>query len=61
LNFVRIQEARRLLTQTDLKLAQVAERVGFGNLTHFGRQFKRQTNFTPLQYKKLNKASKTLT
>ncbi|MGG4046184.1 helix-turn-helix domain-containing protein [Paenibacillus favisporus] len=33
----RIKEARRLLTGSNLKIADIAERVGFESMTHFGR------------------------
>lgn len=54
INSVRIREAQRLLRETDYKVIDIAERVGFGNISHFGRIFKEITHFSPLNYRKLN-------
>jgi YesN/AraC family two-component response regulator len=55
MNIVRIKEAQKLLRETNFKVADIAETVGFGNIAHFGRVFKENTNITPLQYRSLNK------
>lgn len=52
-NMTRIREAQRLLRQTDAKIIDIAEQVGYGNLSHFGRVFKQQTGLSPLQYRKM--------
>jgi len=52
LNRLRIGEAQALLENTSCSVSEIAERVGFGNLTHFGRTFKNATGFSPLQYRK---------
>lgn len=44
----RMAEARCLLLQTDLVMAQIAERVGYQHTVHFFRQF-RQVHGTPPQ------------
>lgn len=44
----RMAEARSLLLQTDLVMAQIAERVGYQHTVHFFRQF-RQLHGTPPQ------------
>ncbi|SCY94397.1 helix-turn-helix transcriptional regulator [Alkaliphilus peptidifermentans] len=54
-NSVRIREAQRLLRETDDKVIDIAEKIGYGNISHFGRVFKEVTSFTPLNYRKLNK------
>ncbi|GIO70272.1 hypothetical protein BCV73_23590 [Paenibacillus sp. SSG-1] len=56
LNNVRIKEARRLLTGSTLKIADIAERVGFESMTHFGRIFKDITSLSPLKYRQTYKA-----
>lgn len=48
---IRIQEAKRLLRQTDLKVYEVAERVGFGNPDYFVTQFEKVEHKTPTEYK----------
>lgn len=47
LNEVRINNAIKLLNQKDYPVAEVAERVGFSNLSNFNRIFKRITGQTP--------------
>ncbi len=54
LNSIRIKEAQKALRETRLKVINVAERVGFGNVAHFGRVFKSITGQTPLQYRRQN-------
>jgi AraC-like DNA-binding protein len=50
-NLVRIQEAQRLLQDTDDKVISIAEQVGFGSLVQFGRAFRQIANITPLRYR----------
>jgi AraC-like DNA-binding protein len=44
---VRVEEARRLLLDTPLKVYEVSEKVGFLNPEHFSRVFKRHTGLSP--------------
>jgi len=44
---VRMEEARKLLMDTQLKVYEVSERVGYLNPEHFSRVFKRFTGLTP--------------
>lgn len=53
INAKRIDAARDLLLETDAKIIDIAYHVGFDNLTHFHRQFKRQTNLTPNEYRQM--------
>lgn len=48
----RVRRAQELLTQTDLSITEVAEEVGFENITYFERVFKKYTEKRPLQYRK---------
>lgn len=47
----RIQKAVELLTKTDLKVYEVAEKVGYSNLSYFSRVFKKVTGKNPFFYK----------
>ena len=47
----RVLEARKLLASTDLKIAAVARKVGFADVSTFNRDFKLLTNFTPSAYR----------
>lgn len=44
---VRVEAAKQLLACTDLKVYQVAERVGYATPEHFSRVFKRETGVPP--------------
>ncbi|MCV4232093.1 AraC family transcriptional regulator [Virgibacillus sp. LDC1] len=54
LNLTRIREAQRLLTDTDLKIVDIAESIGFESLTHFDRTFKKIMKMTASKYRKMN-------
>ena len=47
----RAEEAARLLCETDLKTAEVAERAGYTSLEHLYRAFKRAADTTPARYR----------
>jgi two-component system, response regulator YesN len=53
LSRVRIEEAKRLLASTDLMVYEVAERVGYPNVEHFSRTFKRIVGESPARYKSM--------
>jgi YesN/AraC family two-component response regulator len=55
LNNVRVKEAKRLLLESREKVVDIAEKVGFGSITNFGRVFKEITGHPPLYYRKLGK------
>lgn len=48
---VRINEAKKMLLNTKLSLADIAEAVGFNSNTHFSTYFKKSENISPLQYR----------
>jgi two-component system response regulator YesN len=50
----RIRVAKRLLTQQDLLVKEVAYRVGFENPNYFSRRFKEMEGRTPTSYRRLN-------
>lgn len=51
LNQVRMEEAKRLLRNSDLQIAEVAFKVGYNNVQHFNRVFKDYTSNTPKAFK----------
>lgn len=48
---VRIDKAKELLKQTDLKVHEIGEMVGYPNCVYFTRLFKKMTGETPMEYK----------
>jgi AraC family transcriptional activator of pobA len=42
-----VQEAKGLLTQTDWTIANIADSLGFADVAHFAKFFKRETSFAP--------------
>ena len=49
----RIKHACELLRTSNKAMAEICFESGFGNLSHFNKQFKQYMNETPLQYRKL--------
>ncbi len=56
----RVDSAKNALLFTNCSLAEIAEKLGYRNLTHFMRQFKALTGQTPGQYRSAGKQSETL-
>jgi len=52
LNENRINDAKRLLLETDASIKIVAQEVGFNSLPSFNRVFKEQTGRSPSEYRK---------
>ncbi len=48
----RIKQAQILITQTNEKIIDIAEKTGITNYTYFCRIFKKKTGFTPTEYRK---------
>lgn len=53
INNLRIDEACTLLIETDKKIADISEDVGFGTIRSFNRAFQRAMSMTPLQYREI--------
>lgn len=49
---VRIEKARELLKNTDMKVIQISEAVGFANPKHFTTTFRVLTGISPQEYKR---------
>lgn len=52
LDKIRIHNAKRLLQETDLKVYQVSEMVGYGNIDYFYMKFKKYVGISPKEYRK---------
>lgn len=55
LNSLRIIEAQKLLSETDMSVTDIGKQVGFSSLTHFGRIFKSVTGVSPKQWKNISR------
>ena len=52
LNEIRVRQAARLLTETDLKVYEIAEKVGYKKIDLFHQKFKEYYNISPIEYRK---------
>ena len=48
---IRMEEAKRMLLDTDQKTYEISERVGYDDPSYFGRLFKKYTGFTPIEFR----------
>ncbi|WP_019533729.1 response regulator transcription factor [Paenibacillus ginsengihumi] len=48
---LRVNEAKKLLRQTDLRIYEIAEKVGFSNAEYFVTQFEKTEQMTPSEYR----------
>lgn len=55
INGLRVNEAMRLLTDTEQSMADIADRIGFCNPNYFHKIFKQYMNVSPLAYRKSTK------
>ncbi len=49
---IRMGEARRLLAQTDLRVIEISQQVGYENEKHFMKTFKKECGVSPTEYRK---------
>lgn len=50
-NEFRVNQACKLLRESDQKIVEIGYEVGFANLSNFNRQFKRTTGLSPKEYR----------
>jgi len=48
---VRVEQAMKLLTTTDLSLLEISQRIGYASQSHFTKVFKNLTGFTPREFR----------
>ena len=51
LNHVRIEHAKELLQDPSLRIGEIAEQVGFLDIAHFSRVFKKQEGISANEYR----------
>ena len=52
---VRIKHSKELLLTTDLKVYEIAEKVGYKNVDYFHTKFKKYVEMSPAEFRKKNK------
>jgi AraC-like DNA-binding protein len=52
LNMIRIEEAKRLLIETERQVLDIALSTGYGNVSHFNRIFKESVKCSPREFRK---------
>jgi AraC-like DNA-binding protein len=50
----RLSQARHLLSESNLSVGEIADRLDYADLFFFSRQFKQKTGLSPLQYRNRN-------
>lgn len=58
LNQIRVEESTKLLLDTDKKISEISEDVGFSHIRYYNKHFKLHYKLTPLQYRKKYKIKK---
>ncbi|MDF2837195.1 MAG: hypothetical protein K0Q63_2835, partial [Paenibacillus sp.] len=48
---IRMEAAKELLADTEASIREIAENVGYEDLSYFNKTFKKQTGVTPVQFK----------
>jgi AraC family L-rhamnose operon regulatory protein RhaS len=48
---LRIRLAALMLRDTTLTISEITDRVGFDDISHFGRMFRKHTGFSPTEYR----------
>ncbi len=51
---LRMTMASSLLRDTELSVNEICERTGFSDISYFSRSFKKETQYTPSEYRSLN-------
>ena len=49
---IRMQEAKKLLAETDLRINEISAKVGYDNEKHFMKLFKTSCGVSPSEYRK---------
>ncbi len=55
INILRVRKACHALIETDKKIADISEEIGFGSIRSLNRAFKQQMKMTPLEYRNQEK------
>jgi two-component system, response regulator YesN len=53
LNERRVEKAKDMMKNSRLTITEIAFFVGYADMTNFTRMFRKETGYTPSQYKKI--------
>ncbi len=56
INSLKIREAKSLLREENMSIAEISDKLGFESIHYFSRMFKKHTGHTPTEYAKSVKA-----
>jgi AraC-like DNA-binding protein len=56
LTSVRLEQSKRLIAETNMKVSDIAKKVGFSSQTYFNRTFKQTFGSSPIEYRYATKA-----
>ena len=48
----RMEQAKKLLSDTSMKIVQICKETGFSNVSYFCKNFREYCGFSPEQYRK---------
>ncbi|RFB12056.1 response regulator [Bacillus sp. HNG] len=51
---IKIQEGKKLLVNTTLRMSEIADRLGYADVAYFSNNFKKITGLSPSDYRKIN-------
>jgi two-component system response regulator YesN len=50
--FAKMTQAKIMLTESNIKISEICESMGYDNFSHFGKMFKKQVGIHPQEYRK---------
>ncbi|MGE8080231.1 response regulator transcription factor [Peribacillus loiseleuriae] len=50
---LRMEEAKKILKTSSLRISEIAERLGYSDIAYFSNTFKRMTSFSPSEFRKV--------
>jgi AraC-like DNA-binding protein len=59
INWLRLEEAKRLLLETDLNITEIAYTLGFSSSSYFGVLFRNQEGISPKEFRKKQQSMET--
>jgi AraC family transcriptional regulator, transcriptional activator of pobA len=52
IHLLRVNQAEKMLLETESSISVIAEKVGFGSISYFSTVFKKHKNLTPTEYRR---------